>query len=52
MTITEAQEYHGSSFLFPQVSFVSRELVLFSASYFWFPQVSFGFHELFLVSAS
>ena len=29
---TEALEYHSSSFLFPQVSFVSRELVLFPAS--------------------
>ena len=49
---TEALEYHNSSFLFPRVSFVSRELVLFPASYFWFPRVIFGFRELVLVSAS
>ena len=49
---TEALEYHGSSFLFPPVIFVSRDLFLFSASYFCFPQVIFGFRELFLVSAS
>ena len=34
--ITEALEYHGSSFLFLQVIFVSHELFLFSASYFGF----------------
>ena len=49
---TEALEYHGSSFLFLLVSFVSRELVLFSSSYIWFPRVIFGFRKLFLVSAS
>ena len=49
---TEALEYHSSSFLFPRVSFDSRELVLFTASYFWFPRVSFVYRELFFISAS
>ena len=62
---TEALEYHSSSFLFPQVSFVSRELVCFlrvsfgfrelffiSTTYFSFPRVIFHFHDLFFISAS